>query len=241
MPKHFSAESSTYTWQLHISLIAPLYQVNDPLIRTLVSKSISADVKKKHITDQQIALNAQEKTSPVRATPSSWLQLFRNQRNDRCNNTHAPSPFRALSPNITKRAETKRPSKNPNRSSASTNKHSPEGKPNLLTRRRGASRRCSNKRGEKKEKKQKSPRNGKRIPSEWKGAERIGSRTASRTSLIWKRHARGRGRLYQQQWPPLLGTEEAEHEGNLRGGGERSDRSGGLLLACYVVFGWKKE
>lgn len=45
MPKHFSAESSTYTWQLHISLIVPLYQVNDPLIRTLFCKSISADVK----------------------------------------------------------------------------------------------------------------------------------------------------------------------------------------------------
>jgi hypothetical protein len=54
-----------------------------------------------------------------------------------------------------------------------------------------------------------------------------------------KSHEGGR-RLYQQQWPPLLGTEEAELERNLRGG-ERSDRSGGLLRCVLVEKGIEKK
>lgn len=96
-----------------------------------------------------------------------------------------PIPPSAHSPQ-TKRAETKRPSKNPNRSSHRTiNTHPKETKSRYTKRSKPSLLQLT---GGENEKKQKSPRNGKRIPREWMEATRIGSQTASRTSLIWKRH-----------------------------------------------------
>lgn len=71
--------------------------------------------------------------------------------------------------------------------------------------------------------------------SEWKPQE---SDRRPHQEQAWFGKGTRRGRLYEQ-WSPLLGAEEAEHERKLRGG-EKSDRSG-VLIVDLLEKGIEKE
>lgn len=70
-----------------------------------------------------------------------------------------------------------------------------------------------------------------------KGAETIGSQNAVKNEPDLE-NARGspNGLLFQQQWPTLLKTEEAEHEATWEEVGRRTSDRSGLLLMVFFPF-----
>lgn len=163
----------------------------------------------------------------VRATPTSVIQVQQQ--------SYPPNTFSAPYPNITKRAETKRTSTNPDRSSSNNKHSSAENQIPLHEEEQAAAGPING--GRKGEETEESTR-WVTSPNGVQGSRnnRIADRVKNEPDL---ENARGspNGLLFQQQWPTLLKTEEAEHEATWEEVGRRtSDRSGLLLMVFFSFF-----